>query len=238
MPQTTYMTLRQEWALAWQSPRFRWMMTLGMTLAIIMLSMFPLFFQVIEKRQGFIVNDRLLDILPPHNVSMGILLIVWSMGVLMLVRCIRSPDLLMTFIWSYVAVNLCRMLTITLVPLDPPSNLIVLADPMSNAFYGAKFVTKDLFFSGHTSAVFLIFLCLPNRTDKAIALTASLLVGAMVLVQHIHYTMDVFAAPVFTWLLYRLTLRALQRYSVIGQQVVSAEKISAETGRLVGRPED
>ncbi|MDP4151561.1 MAG: phosphatase PAP2-related protein [Bacteroidota bacterium] len=224
MPQSTYITLRQEWATAWQSPRFRWMMRLGASLTIIMLSLFPLFFQIIEKRDGIVVNDRLLDILPPHNVSMGILLIVWSMGALMLVRCIRSPELLMTFIWSYVAVNLCRVLTITLVPLDPPANLIVLADPMSNAFYGAKFVTKDLFFSGHTSAVFLIFLCLPGRTDKAIALTASVLVGILVLVQHIHYTMDVVAAPLFTWLLFVLMQRVLQRYGVIGAgRVVGAE---------------
>ncbi|MDM8176234.1 phosphatase PAP2-related protein [Olivibacter sp. 47] len=62
-----------------------------------------------------------------------------------------------------------------------------------------RFYYQRSFFSGHTSTMFLIFLCLPNRVDKLLALIATLLVGSMVLIQHVHYSIDVLAAPLFTW---------------------------------------
>jgi hypothetical protein len=86
------------------------------------------------------------------------------------------------------------------VPLNPPEGLIPLIDPISNLAYGrAEYITKDLFFSGHTSSQFLIFLCLTNKGDKMIALFSAILVGSMVLIQHVHYSIDVLAAPVFTY---------------------------------------
>jgi len=74
---------------------------------------------------------------------------------------------------------------------------------LSNHFYGGKFLTKDLFFSGHTSIQFLSFLCLQKKSDKVLALISTILVASLVLVQHVHYTIDVLAAPLFTWLSYK-----------------------------------
>jgi membrane-associated phospholipid phosphatase len=50
--------------------------------------------------------------------------------------------------------------------------------------------------------MFLFFLCLEAKWDKIIALTASFLVGILVLVQHIHYSLDVIAAFIFTYFIY------------------------------------
>ena len=97
----------------------------------------------------------------------------------------------LTFTWAFIFLSIFRVLTILLVPLDPPGGLITLVDPLSNFFYGAKFVTKDLFFSGHTSTVFLLFLTIPGKTDKKLALIATFIVGLLLLVQHVHYTLDV-----------------------------------------------
>jgi membrane-associated phospholipid phosphatase len=85
--------------------------------------------------------------------------------------------------------------------------LIGLVDPISNFFYGEKFVTRDLFFSGHTSTVFLIFLCLPGSRDKKIALAVTIIVGFLLLVQHVHYTLDVLGALLFAWIAYRIARR-------------------------------
>ena len=107
-------------------------------------------------------------------------------------------------LWAYNVVTLLRMSFIGLISLNPPLGLIPLADPITNLFYGKDYITHDLFFSGHTTTVFLIFLCLKRKNDRIFALFASVSVGFLLLVQHVHYTADVVAAPVFTYAVYRL----------------------------------
>ncbi len=211
MSQTNRITIKQEWVAAWQSPRFRKRIITALIFAVGIASFFPVFFQTIEKRDGVMLNDWLLNVLPAHDVSFPLMAIVWCMTALTLYRCAQKPDMLMTFLWSYILVSLVRLMTISIVALDAPANLIGLADPLSNAFYGAKFVTKDLFFSGHTSTIFLMALCLQNKAEKIVGYVATAAVGFLLLVQHVHYTMDVLTAPVFTWLIYRLTKRLLAR---------------------------
>jgi membrane-associated phospholipid phosphatase len=211
MPWITNIALKQEWGSAWQSARFRRRILMALFFAISIASLFPVFFRTIEKRDGVVLNDWILNQLPAHDVSLPLTLVVWVMTALIVFRCIQSPNMLMIFLWSYVIVSLVRILTISLVALDAPVNLIGLADPLSNAFYGSKFVTKDLFFSGHTSTLFLMALCLQNRTEKILGFIATAIVGFLLLVQHVHYSMDVLAAPVFTWFVYKLTKRFLAR---------------------------
>ena len=163
---------------------------------------FPWFFQTIERHTGPVLNDVVLDQLPPRDMSLGIFLTLWAAALLILVRARRSPAVFMLFIHGYILVSLARMLTINLFPLDPPGGLIPLIDPISNAFYGEKYITKDLFFSGHTSSIFLIFLCLRRWWDRLFALIGSLIVGGLLLVQHVHYTIDVMGAFIFTYPLY------------------------------------
>jgi hypothetical protein len=50
--------------------------------------------------------------------------------------------------------------------------------------------------------MFLFFLCLQAKWDKIIALAASFMVGILVLIQHIHYSIDVISAFIFTYFLY------------------------------------
>jgi membrane-associated phospholipid phosphatase len=117
----------------------------------------------------------------------------------------------LTFVWSWVILSVFRMLTISLVPLDPPAGLIGLVDPLSNAFYGPKFITKDLFFSGHTSTVFLLYLCLPGRVDKRLALLITFGVATLLLIQHVHYTLDVLGGFLFGWLSWWIATKTILR---------------------------
>jgi hypothetical protein len=59
----------------------------------------------------------------------------------------------------------------------------------------AAYLTKDLFFSGHTATTFLLVLYLwPFRRLRAPALAAHAAVVASVLVSHLHYAIDVAGA--------------------------------------------
>jgi hypothetical protein len=110
-----------------------------------------------------------------------------------------------------VLVCIARFITIILVPLDPPTGLIPLTDPLTGVFYGNALIIKDLFFSGHTATLTLVFLCLRKRNDKIIAFCAVVAVAVLLLVQHIHYTIDILAAPFITYACYRLARYLLYR---------------------------
>ena len=157
------------------------------------------FFQAIEVRDGIGVNDILLSILPAKDCSEAIFILIWSCVALATLRFLNNPMLFIVFLWSYVVLCLTRIITITLVPLNAPPGLIPLRDPLSNYFYGHVFITKDLFYSGHTATLFLIFLCLEKKNDKLIVLLSTGIVGLLLLVQHVHYSMDVLAAPFFAY---------------------------------------
>jgi membrane-associated phospholipid phosphatase len=108
----------------------------------------------------------------------------------------------MTFLYGFIILNIVRCISISLIPFNPPPGLIPINDPISNIFYGHTYVTKDLFFSGHTATQFLAFLCLQKKRDRLFGLLATIIMGVLVLVQHVHYTIDVLSAPVFAYLCY------------------------------------
>ncbi len=197
------------WKNAWQDSGYKKKLFGGLIPTIIILILFPVFFQYIEQRNGIVMKDVLLNALPVMNVSIPTFALIWFTAGLTIFRCYQNPQLTIQFIWGFFFLCIARIITISVVPLNPPVNLIPLMDPLSNKFYGGIYITKDLFFSGHTSTQFLMFLCLTKRTDKTIALISSVLVGVLVLVQHVHYTMDVLAAFPFTYIIFRLARKVV-----------------------------
>jgi len=185
-----------------QSSGYRKKLIVGVSLISLILLSLPFFYQAIEQRNGIQFNDYLLERLPSYDLSLFIFIVIWSMTLLTFSRFKQDPNLFLTFLWGFILINISRFVSIGLIPLDPPINLIPIIDPISNQFYGPKFITKDLFFSGHTASMFLMFLCLKKRTDKILALTATISVGFAVLLQHVHYTIDVVMAPVITYFIW------------------------------------
>ena len=190
------------WKINWQSSDYRKKLITGLILISFILFSLPFFYQAIEQRNGISFNDYLLSWLPAYDLSIYIFTVIWSMTLLTFSRFKQDPNIFLTFLWGFILINLSRFVSIGLIPLNAPADLIPIHDPISNHFYGPKFITKDLFFSGHTAAMFLMFLCLKKRTDKILALLATIIIGIAVLIQHVHYTMDVVMAPVITYFLW------------------------------------
>jgi membrane-associated phospholipid phosphatase len=192
------------WSEAWQEPRFRNKTIIALLLVAIILIALPTFFAFIEKREGMVLQDYVLDAIPAIDVSIPTFVIIWSVVVLVFYRIYHNPRLFLLIAYGFILMCLARILTISLLPLNPPAGIITLKDPIANIAYGGNgiFITKDLFYSGHTGNMFLFFLCLEAKWDKIIALTASFLIGLLVLIQHIHYSIDVIAAFIFTYFIY------------------------------------
>jgi hypothetical protein len=201
------------WKKTWDSPVKRLqLMTITIMIPVFAFSL-PHFFAFIEKRKGIVLNDWVLKEITPHNVSVLIFIIMWSMILLILYRAIYKPSIFITYCFTLAMVTAARITCIALVPLSPPVGLITLSDPLSGAFYGEMSVTKDLFFSGHTATVMLIFLCLEKPVDKIVGGIATLAIAFLLLVQHIHYTIDVLSAPVVVYILFRFNRYLLNKWN-------------------------
>lgn len=195
-------TEEEKWIQAIRNPVYVKKLVIFGAGVILCLAFLPSFFQYIEKRNGIVLNDFLLNALPPRDVSLGIVGIIWLMIVLAISRVVKSPRIFLLMLCSFMLFFMSRYVTMYLVPLNPPAHLVMLHDPLSNSFYGKSFITKDLFYSGHTASQFIIFFCLPKRSEKILALVGAVSIGVLVLIQHIHYTIDVVAAPFFAFFCY------------------------------------
>jgi hypothetical protein len=195
-----------EWQIVWKNNQFRTLMLVGLALMVLLFIFCPFFFQTIEQRSGIQLVDPLLSLIPPYDVSMATFIIIWFFIGFTVFRSISSPQMFLTLLYSAIFVFSVRFLTLSLIPLEPPAGLIPFVDPISNLTYGnSDYITKDLFFSGHTSSMFLVYLNLQKKPEKMLALIATIAVGILVLVQHVHYTIDVLAAPFFCYFCYRLS---------------------------------
>ncbi|MEZ0486348.1 phosphatase PAP2-related protein [Fibrella aquatica] len=193
------------WKQAWQQTRFRQMAIGGLLLICALLAVWPWYLARIEARNGMILNDVVLDVLPRFDMSIPVFMSLWGAALLLIYRVQKAPAIYLRFIWAYVFLFISRVISIGLTPLDPPPGLIELHDPLSNYFYGAKFITKDLFFSGHTASIFLMALCLVRPLDRWLVFLGTAIVAIGVLIQRVHYTADVVAAPAFTYAVYWLS---------------------------------
>lgn len=105
---------------------------------------------------------------------------------------------------TYGLMVLFRGIAMYLTPFAAPENILLLNDPFVQFFGEGDILTKDLFFSGHTGTLFLLVLLIDNKTLKAVFLIATFLVASAVLLQHVHYSVDVLAAPFFAYAAYRI----------------------------------
>lgn len=202
------MSAPESWGAAARDPRFRRHAILTLIFVAFAATVFSRFVVWVEARPGAILDDPVLALVGPHDLTVPAFALIYGALLLCIFTLGRSPDGTLLFLQVYFAMFLVRVVAMWTIPLDPPETIIRLTDPLTRALFGtAESPTRDLFFSGHTSTLFTCFLTAPSRRLAAVYAVGTVLIGAMMIVQHVHYTVDVLAAPFFVYGTYRGVLR-------------------------------
>jgi hypothetical protein len=193
------------WRRALTQPAFRgsWLLLLVLLFGLVV-PVVPGFFHYIQQRPGAVLADPVLAVLPRHDVAWPIFGLMYGSVVVAVGWLTRHPQLFLRGLWAYLLSLALRMAAIWLVPLLPPLTILPMPDPfLAQIFHTAasEAITHDLFFSGHTATVAVLALAVRGWLRPVLGL-AMLAVGVLVLVQRVHYTCDVVAAPLFAWLAY------------------------------------
>ena len=202
------MRLGDAWTEAWRSTAFR---VHAIATPIALAATLDLLGHVlpwVERRTEVVpLADPVLAALAPRDFTWLIFSLIYAGLVVGLGRLLARPRELVTGVQAYIVLLLLRMVAMYLTPLAAPAGMLPLRDPFAEFFTSTSLLTKDLFFSGHTSTMFLLFLGVPGRQAKWLFLFCTVTVGGAVLWQHVHYAVDVLAAPPFAYLAFRLASR-------------------------------
>ncbi|HRN26536.1 MAG: hypothetical protein IT276_00595 [Ignavibacteriaceae bacterium] len=165
------------------------------------------FLNFVEARQGVVLPDPILNLFNPIDLTWLIFALIYLSLIAAIAALLNNPKQLMFAIQLYVLMVVLRIIAMYLMPLEPPLKMITLNDPLVEFFGTGQTLTKDLFFSGHTATLFILFLVSEKKVFKIIFLISTIAVAITVLLQHVHYTIDVFAAIFFTYACYKLIIK-------------------------------
>ena len=208
--------IKGNWQEALSNKAFRVKLISGLILLIAVMIFTYHFFNYIENcKGGEVLNDWVLRMLPAKDVSIPIVFFEASVIVIFILRSATDPIMFITFLIAFILILISRCTTIGITQFRAPIEIIELRDPIADMIYKVKFTNRDLFYSGHASILLLFYLCSNNKIDKYYILFAAISVSILVLIQHVHYTIDVVSAPFFALGCFLLSKRIVNYHSFI-----------------------
>ncbi|MCD6067870.1 MAG: hypothetical protein K0S33_2696 [Bacteroidetes bacterium] len=201
------------WKLAFKNKHFTTKFILSFLLLAALMYFLAWFLNYVEQRQGHVFYDPVLNFFRPRDVSDIIFYTTYGATLIALAYSFGSPYRVLHLCQMYSLLTVFRIITLFLFPLDPPSSIIPLKDAiLEGTVYNDVGNVKDLFFSGHTATLFLFFFFTKNIILKWLFFVCALCVAVAVVIQHIHYSYDVLAAPLFAWFACKLVKRHSKLY--------------------------
>jgi hypothetical protein len=195
--------LISNWKNAWTLKRFRTELFSTLALFFGTLFLFSRFIKWIELREGVALNDPILAILNPVDLTWFTFAFIYSGIILSVIVNAVYPTRFLLGLQVYTLMVVVRAAAMYAIPLDPPVAMIPLEDPFVEIIGTGQTLTRDLFFSGHTATMVVLFLCVAQRSVKIFLIIGAGTVAVCLLLQHVHYTIDVVAAPFFAYGAYR-----------------------------------
>jgi hypothetical protein len=157
---------------------------------------FLAFHEVRAERLNWMFDDPAYHILPVVDSSAFIFSITYGSLIAYLTIYRKVPHAYVLLMSAYAFILLFRIATLSLLPLVVHSDLIYLEDPFLNDWIYPSRIVADLFFSGHTALVFAIYLLSGKKWPF---LLLSIAIGTLLVMQRVHYSIDVLAAFPFAW---------------------------------------
>lgn len=171
---------------------------------------FLLFQERVVLDRGVDFRDPAFNFLPIADCSVPIFSITY--GSLLIYGLLERKEKLFAIklMIGYSILLMLRILTLLVLPLKEPESLVYLQDPFLNDLIYPGRMTVDLFFSGHTGLVLLIYFF----SKRWIFILLATLLGFMLVIQRVHYSIDVLAAIPFAYLSSLITMKVLDRIDV------------------------
>lgn len=162
---------------------------------------------VYNDSQSYIsVGDLILDEIPTLNLEISF---TWGMYIILFLLffypIVFKPEIVPFALKTYALLMFIRAGFILLTNVGPPEGFFYDGVEVGGNVIADLFFRNDLFFSGHTAYPFIGFLIFRDSWMKWVFLAGSILEGFTVLVMHIHYSIDVFAAFFIAYGTYRLS---------------------------------
>lgn len=179
----------------------RKLLIISLLFLLVCAALFSLFLPIHEARVDKLLwyfDDPAFWVLPAKDVSIPIFTITYGTIVAYAILNWKKKYFVSKMAFSYGVLLIFRTLTLTLLPLKEPETIIFLEDPFLNTFIYQGTIDSDLFFSGHTALVCLVFF--QTHKWKWLFAIAGLTLGVLLMIQRCHYSIDVLGALPFAYL--------------------------------------
>lgn len=209
----------QAWQLFFSSRRNIMLLVAIFVFGFTVLTLFSNFLVYNETRIGAQINDPILDSFSAIELTIPLFILIYGLTLAAILNLMKYPLQFIFGFLAYATMIGLRLISIYLLPLEPPTGVIQLIDPVTSLFAQGTPLTKDLFFSGHTGTSFLFFLLVKGRTMKAVAFTCFVLIGTFVVLQHVHYAIDVVIAPFIAFGSYKIADFFMRKFAEKPSQI-------------------
>ena len=197
-------TLVRRYKESWFDQHFRFSAPLSIVLflASLVVNVWATFFAT--RKASNPVEDIILSSIPVYDVGIFFVYGMFALAAVITILCLIRPKRIPFVLHSLTLFILIRAAFVSMTHIGPY--------PIGDVYEFGEIVTKfffggDLFFAGHTGAPFLMALVFwHNSKLRYFFLACATFFAVIVLLGHVHYTIDVFAAFFITYSIYHIAL--------------------------------
>ena len=177
-------------------------MLIGVLLFIFGMSVSYFAYEYLGTISGPVARDLFLDNLPILYVADWFFFSIFFMGAVAIILSVLNPRRAPFILICTGLFFAIRAFFLILTHLAPPNI----------QFYRGMSTGADLFFSGHVGYAFLLALMFwRNRFFRILFIALSIAMAALVLLGHLHYSIDVFAAFFIVYVIFTIAKRVFKR---------------------------